>query len=441
MDDHHPDTIDLVDPPTPPSPPIPLDIPVPEHNPPAVVMAEAEDPMAAFKKAIVDAFQEANRNSTYPMPAFAGKKGEKPEDHTLRFEDYVQHYDIVPARQSQAFVKTLTGKARAWADTTKDGVALPVYQAVDSTVRADVEKSLKHLFLTRFAVQGRTPEALYAEWQNLSYDPAKDDIEDFVRDVKKLAEQLRYGDTAALMAVRGALPLDLQNLTVNMNDLETVKKLLIKIFDNPKMKQNYAKKEPTPSTPAAGAFSQTTVIGEPHDKGMSYFLFRIDELGSKVDRLKIRDQKARKPPYKPQMTPKRGRGGGRRQTNNYSRGRGDRDDYRPRQNSRFRGKPRNQGASGRGRGRFDKSPNVSRPRVAGRTPNKDDKRCFYCQEIGHFVDRCYKKARDRRAAAEKAELRLLLDPTNGQETLPIPDPETDSGYDDSENEYPDQLNI
>ena len=367
-------------------------------------MAEGEDPMATFKKAIVDAFQEANRNSTYPMPSFAGKKGEKPEDHTLHFEDYVQHYDIAPDRQSQAFVKMLTGKARAWADTTKEGADLPIYQAVDPAARADVEKSLKHLFLTHFAVQGRTPEALYAEWQNLSYDPAKDDIEDFVRDVKKLAEQLGYGDTAALMAVRGALPLDLQNLTVNMNDLETVKKLLIKIFDNPKMKQNYAKKEATASTPAAGAFSQTTVIGEPHDKGMSYFFSRIDELGSKVDRLKIRDQKARKTPYKPQMTPKRGRRGGRRQTNSYSRGRGDRDDYRPRQNSRFRGKPRNQGPSGRGQGRFDKSPNVSRPRIAGRTPNKDDKRCFYCQEIGHFVDRCYKKARDRQVATEKAEL-------------------------------------
>ena len=342
MDDHHPDTIDVVAPPTPPSPPIPPDIPVPVHNPLAVVMAEGEDPMAAFKKAIVDAFQEANQNSTYPMPSFAGKKGEKPEDHTLRFEDYVQHYDIAPDRQSQAFVKTLTGKARARADTTKEGADLPVYQAVDPAARADVEKSLKHLFLTRFAVQGRMPEALYAEWQNLSDDPAKDDIEDFVRDVKKLAEELGYGDTAALMAVRGALPLDLQNLTVNMNDLETVKKLLIKTFDNPKMKQNYAKKESTVNTPAAGAFSQTTVIGEPHDKGMSYFLSRIDKLGSKVDRLKIRDQKARKTPYKPQMTPKCGRGAGWRQTNNYSRGRGDRDDYRPQQNSRFRGKPRNQ---------------------------------------------------------------------------------------------------
>ena len=158
---------------------------------------------------------------------------------------------------------------------------------------------------------------MYVEWQNLTYDPAKDDIEDFVRDFKKLAEQLGYGDTTALMAVQGALPLDLQNLTMNMDDLEAVKKLLIKISDNPKMKQNYGKKESTTSTSAAGAFSQTTVIGEPLDKGMSYFLSRMDGLGNKVDKLQIRDQKPRKMPYKPQMTPKRGQDGGQRQTDRY----------------------------------------------------------------------------------------------------------------------------
>ena len=63
------------------------------------------------------------------------------------------------------------------------------------------------------------------------------------------------------------------------------------------------------------------------------------------------------------------------------------------------------------------------------------------KKLGHFVDRCYKKARDRRAAAEKAELRILSDPNNGQDALPIPDPETDPVYDDSDNEYTDQLNI
>ena len=57
------------------------------------------------------------------------------------------------------------------------------------------------------------------------------------------------------------------------------------------------------------------------------------------------------------------------------------------------------------------------------------------------MDRCYKKVRDRRVAAEKAELRILSDSNNGQDTLPIPDTETDPVYDDSDNEYADQLNI
>ena len=286
-DDIHPYPVDLVPPPAPPPPPTPVVHLAPVHDPHTAIMAEG-DPMAAFKTAIIETFQAANRNSTYPMPTFAGKKGDKPEDHTLRFEDYCQHYHIEGEHKAQAFVKTLSAKARAWADTTKDAERrLPADEAAEGAPRADIEKTLRHLFLTCFAVQGRTPKALYAEWQNLAYDPAKDNIEDFVRDIKKLAEQLGYGETAALMAVRGALLLELQNMTVTMDDLEAVKELLIKIFDNPKMKQNYRKKETPASTSAAGAFSQTTVIGDPIDKGMSYFLSRMDDLGNKVDKLQI----------------------------------------------------------------------------------------------------------------------------------------------------------
>ena len=43
----------------------------------------------------------------------------------------------------------------------------------------------------------------------------------------------------------------------------------------------------------------------------------MDYLGNKVDKLQIRDQKLRKTPYKPQMTPKRCRGGGQRQTDTH----------------------------------------------------------------------------------------------------------------------------
>ena len=57
------------------------------------------------------------------------------------------------------------------------------------------------------------------------------------------------------------------------------------------------------------------------------------------------------------------------------------------------------------------------------------------------MDRCYKKARDRRVATEKAELHILSDSNNGQDALPIPNMETNPAYDDSDNEYTDQLNI
>ena len=52
---------------------------------------------------------------------------------------------------------------------------------------------------------------------------------------------------------------------------------------------------------------------------------------------------------------------------------------------------RNISGFGRGRGRFDKSPNVSRPIVTSRMVSRDATRCYYCKEPGHisrFCERC-----------------------------------------------------
>ena len=42
---------------------------------------------------------------------------------------------------------------------------------------------------------------------------------------------------------------------------------------------------------------------------------------------------------------------------------------------------------------------------------------------------------------EKAELCILSESNNGQDALPIPNTETNPVYDDSDNEYTDQLNL
>ena len=54
----------------------------------------------------------------------------------------------------------------------------------------------------------------------------------------------------------------------------------------------------------------------------------------------------------------------------------------------------NMSGFGRGRGRFDKSPNVSRPRVASKTVSRDATRCYYCKEPGHILRFCERREDD-----------------------------------------------
>ena len=56
---------------------------------------------------------------------------------------------------------------------------------------------------------------------------------------------------------------------------------------------------------------------------------------------------------------------------------------------------RNRFTSNRGRFRprrpfekFDRSPNHKRPRISGKTINKDKVRCYNCREFGHYRDEC-----------------------------------------------------
>ena len=52
-----------------------------------------------------------------------------------------------------------------------------------------LRKSLiKYLFLQRFAVKGRTTEAMYTALMPLSFDSSKDNIEEFINEVKNLAK-------------------------------------------------------------------------------------------------------------------------------------------------------------------------------------------------------------------------------------------------------------
>ena len=96
---------------------------------------------------------------------------------------------------------------------------------------------MKYLFLRRFAKEGRTLEAAYSAWGSLTFDPNKDDIEQFILKVEELAKKLGYNEDAQVMAVKSVLPRDVYGICITHKTLKELKAFLIDLFANPKMRE------------------------------------------------------------------------------------------------------------------------------------------------------------------------------------------------------------
>ena len=172
----------------------PVRTPSPPSTPPSSTPSSPLSPVLVGPVAmgtveeIKNALIEFNRVAAMPIPQFYGKKGEKPEDLIMKVEDYFQNYNIRDQEQKcNRFRDTCCGKARTWLSTlTEYPKIFDPEAAPDEAAKA---KTMKSMFLARWQLKGRTPQTLYMEWQNLKFDSAKDDIEDFCNDVKNLANR------------------------------------------------------------------------------------------------------------------------------------------------------------------------------------------------------------------------------------------------------------
>ena len=169
--------------------------------------SETDPFMTTTTKELIDTLtkilKNINQSPTIPLPVFKGKKGEDPEDHILKVEDYFGVHQVTDDKIKR-FKDTLFETARKWAQTLNYTEVKKFDYDPDNV--NDKKVSMKYLFLTRFAKEGRTLEAAYSAWGALTFDPNKDDIEQFILKVEELAKKYGYNEDAQVMAVKSVLP-------------------------------------------------------------------------------------------------------------------------------------------------------------------------------------------------------------------------------------------
>ena len=166
-------------------------------------------------EALTKTLKNINQSPTIPLPVFKGKKGEDPEDHILKVEDYFGLHQIDDQQDKiKRFKDTLFETARKWAQTLNYAEEVVKFD-YDPAIKDDKKASMKYLFLRRFAKEGRTLEAAYSAWGSLTFDPNKDDIEQFIQKLEELAKKLGYNEDAQVMAVKSVLPRDVYGICIH----------------------------------------------------------------------------------------------------------------------------------------------------------------------------------------------------------------------------------
>ena len=260
----------------------------------------------------------------------------------------------------------------------------------------------------------------------MKLDPAKDDVEEFMTTIKNLASTLAFNEEAQVMAIKSNMPRDIYGLCMQYDKLDELKKILIELFENPRMKSSVPSitAEADTSVFSMGEFVNNDVVSATSED-IGKLKNEISALQFKVRRM-MPSESRNKPntkPWKPEVTPPRRKeiilkvkvvdqmiqveeimatqvrlttitGIGTETSQETVTEIEDLLETRGQNNGNFGG---NQSGRGRGTGRFDTSPNVRRPRVVSKTVNKDKGRCFYCNEFGHFAKECSKKTEDERS--------------------------------------------
>ena len=373
-----------------------------------------------FKDALVGVVDK----SSTAHPIFTGSKDEKASAHLLLVKDWMEKHQITEEQIVDRFQETLKGGARVWYDElAKTGMTW---------------SSLQQEFTIEFSKQGKSIMDLKNEWVNFKFDPNKGDIRKFIRDVETTAKLLHYDEDHIVTALHQAMPPTVFYAVVSQKNLPALKAQLTDIFKHaPKEQQSepqgatggnpflvHQHSQPLPARqvnqpqyvqPAPYTVQQVAPAPVSSYWEASPAQFTPSQAPSQPPPAPPRPT----PPYKPQITgPSRGRGRPLppNRGDNRPQGRQWQRSPRPQQNwsrdnrdrtprNRYQGPPREN--RGRYREKYDpqrtrkfQNPNPNpgrRPRLtdADKQKLRDEGRCYYCKEEGHWADNCPQKQRQR----------------------------------------------
>ena len=106
-----------------------------------------------------------------PPPIFKGLPGERPDAHLLATEDWMEAMRVKPDYCIDKFKHTLQHLAHEW------------YHGLDLDQFCGQWHEFTRHFSRYFSTQGRNIKHLPERWRTFSFDPATDDIEEYIRDV------------------------------------------------------------------------------------------------------------------------------------------------------------------------------------------------------------------------------------------------------------------
>ena len=67
--------------------------------------------------------------------------------------------------------------------------------------------------------EGRTTHAAFEAWRNLKFDPAKDDVEEFMTNVRNLAATLEFNKEAQIKAIKSNMSRDVYGLCMQYGQI------------------------------------------------------------------------------------------------------------------------------------------------------------------------------------------------------------------------------